>query len=386
MKKLKYILITFTILLFLSLPVFAQEKAPPIFYPSPRVAAMGGAYTGYAMGPDALFFNPAGYSLPGNKDLFLIDATFRLNRDSVEILKKASNANFDAATLLADPDFINSLLSAKLGIGASGLPFVGWVGGGLGIGVFDTVNTSIVTLPSGIAPSVNIHLSADIGAILGYSINLGPIYLGANVKYFYRMWTNYETGLLSLTSDLSSLDPNSLPFDMNLGQGIGFDLGALLRLGNLQIGLVAKDIGTNIKYYSTNNIDEVGTPVGDDVYNIRIPMQINTGIALRIGSIIPIILDKVVLTADIHDLNGFIEEYKSGNKYTLGTKLYLGAEARVLGLFKIRGGLYQGYPSFGLTVNLAIIQFNFTYFTRELSPIPGLLPEENFLINISMIW
>lgn len=389
MKKFRYILIVI-LLIIAALPLFAQEKeAPPIYYPSPRVAGMGGAYTAYAIGPDSLFFNPAGYALPGNKDFFILDATIKLNGDSVEILKKANNVNFDMSALISDPDFINSLLSSKLGIGASGLPFIGWVGGGFGIGLFDTVNSTIVTIPSGIAPNMHIDLNADIGLITGFSLHLGPIYVGANFKYFYRLWTNYETGLLTLTSSLSDVSTYQLPFDINLGQGYGFDLGTIVKLGNIQIGIVAKDIKTTIKYYTTNNLDEIQNDIqkiSDSDQKISVPMQINTGIAVYLGSIIPIILDKVVLTADIHDVNGFIEEYKAGNKYTLGTKLYLGAEARVLGLFRIRGGLYQGYPAFGLTVNLAIIQFNFTYFTRELSSIPGLMPEENFLMNISMIW
>ena len=68
-------------------------------------------------------------------------------------------------------------------------------------------------------------------------------------------------------------------------------------------------------------------------------------------------------------------------KSTLFTKLYMGGEFNLLSILKLRGGFYQGYPSFGFGL-LGLL--NYALYGRELSTMPGLMPEWNHVISLSL--
>ncbi len=392
MKKLIFILF---LILIISIPIFAQQIIlSPIEYTSARIFAIGGALTANPTGFEGIFFNPAGYSLSKNNHFGLIDLNFSFNSDFLSFMQY-SNSFQDFETLLGDPEFISILLKMKLGFGLSGIPFVGLMIGGLTLAVYDTSAFSAAIIPTAAIPEVKISSTADVGAVIGYSFKIGDnLHMGANAKLLIRGWADIPSQSLLSIVDTFSQGIEGIPFNLKVGYGFGFDIGALLKLGIVQIGVSVLNIGgMELKYIESNNFDELDivglingsvTPTGTAI----IPMQINTGVAIYFGTFIPILMERFVITMDIKSINLMIQDFKEyGFNFSLiGNYFFFGLEFRTLGLLTVRAGLYQGYPTFGLSLNLLLVKLSFAYYTKELGMFPGTLPESNFIIAISLSW
>lgn len=387
MKKLKYIFL-FLFLFFSFNQLFAQEmmEAPNIYYFSPRVFTMGGAYTAWAQGPDAFFYNPAGYGLQGNRHLFLLDPSLRVNFTMLRFLSQITQSGSDFSVLMQDPEFVKNMIGLRLSLGLAGLPLAGLMVDGMGFALYDSMYVTANIKKGLLVPDAYLNVNADIGAIVGMAFNLGPVIVGANVKLIFKLWGEEKSSVLNLLN--YSPANGTLPIPLYKGNGIGFDLGAIMKLGNLQIGIALIDAFTRLSYWKINSTEnlEFGPEAKKYDGKAYIKPQLNFGVAYKVGTLIPLFIYNMVLVADIQKFNQFIEDLSNKNYYTLGTKLFMGTEFQTLGIFKFRLGLMQGYPTIGMTLNLVIFQFNLAYYSRELSPISGLNQEENLLINISFIW
>jgi len=389
MKKIIFILLLM-ILLF-SLPIFAQttEFLTPFTYISARIYGFGGALTANPTGFEGLFFNPAGYALPSNNHFGLIDLNVYFNPDLLNLAQQ-TNGFQNMETMLSDPNFISQLLKMKLGIGLSGLPFIGIMTGGLLIAMYDSAGLSAAFIPTVAIPDVKISAVGEIGAVVGYSFKIGNfLYIGANAKIVARAWADIPQQSLTSIIDSFSSAEGTLPFTVKFGYGFGFDVGALLKLGSLQIGVSALNIpGIKIDYVESNKSNELISGSLQIAGTAYIPVQINAGVALNLGTFIPVIMDKVVLAMDIHSVNLLIDDFKEYgfNMSLIGNYFYFGAEFRTLGILTIRGGLYQGYPTVGFTLNLLLAKLSFAYYTKELGMFPGTLPESNFIVTLSLSW
>lgn len=386
---MKKIIFTIFILLIFSLPLFGQEFLSTFTYISARIYGFGGALTANPTGFEGLFFNPAGYALPSNNHFGLIDLNIYFNPDFLTIAEATNNFS-DIQASLTDPAFISQLLKMKLGFGLSGLPFIGIMSGGLLIALYDSAGISTSFIPTVAIPDVKISANAEVGAVVGYSLKIANIlYIGANAKLIARAWADIPQQNLASVIDSFSSSDGTLPFSVKFGYGFGFDVGALLKFGALQIGLSALNIpGIKIDYVESNKIDDIVNGNLDKVGTAIIPVEINAGVALNLGTIIPVLIDKVVLAMDIHGVNLLIEDFTEYgfNMSLIGNYFYFGAEFRTLGLLTIRGGLYQGYPTIGFTLNLLFLKLSFAYYTKELGMFPGTLPESNFILTLSFSW
>ncbi|MEJ5273236.1 MAG: hypothetical protein WH035_03830 [Spirochaetota bacterium] len=386
MKKIIFII---SLILLLSIPIFAQEFLSPFTYISARIYGFGGALTANPTGFEGLFFNPAGYSLAGNNHFGLIDLNIYFNPDFLN-LAQATNNFQNLQSSLTEPTFISQLLNMKLGIGLSGLPFIGLMTGGLLIAVYDSAGLSASFIPTIAIPDVKISAVAEAGAVVGYSFKIGNfLYIGANAKIIARAWADIPEQSLATVIDSFSGSNGTLPFDVKFGYGFGFDLGALLKLGIFQVGVSVLNIpGIKIDYVQSNIIDELINGTATTKGTAIIPVQINAGVAMNLGTFIPVIMDKVVLAMDIHSVNLLIQDFSEYgfNMSLFGNYFYFGAEFRTLGLLTIRGGLYQGYPTVGFTLNLFLLKLSFAYYTKELGMFPGTLPESNFIVTLSFSW
>ncbi len=386
MKKILYILL---LTMLIASPLMAQEVLSPTFYISPRTLGMGGAFTAVSNNPDSVFYNPSGYGYADTKDFFLLDTTFRFNFDTLQLIQKVAESGQDFETLLNDQEFVNSIIGSNLGMGFTGPLFLGWVGNNFGIALYDNANVSAEIKKGTLLPKLEADITIEAGTIIGYSFNIGNrLFLGANAKFFKRVWSHYEGGLLEFYNSISGGDISSLDLDYNSGNGISFDFSATYRMGNMNFAFVWKDIYSNVSYYSTKNPEELITaPENITMQNAKIDDSMVFGWSMDLGNVIPALFYDVTLAADIQGVDNWIHErFVEKKKNTLWTKLYMGFSAKSLGILTIRGGLMQGYPTFGLGIDLAILQMNFAYYTVERSSIPGFNPESSILVNFSMIW
>jgi len=68
-------------------------------------------------------------------------------------------------------------------------------------------------------------------------------------------------------------------------------------------------------------------------------------------------------------------------------KINLGTELGILnGFLNLRGGFHQGYPTYGLGLDLYVLKIDYAWFTRELGTAPGMLGEPTHRVQLSLGW
>lgn len=178
----------------------------------------------------------------------------------------------------------------------------------------------------------------------------GKIYAGINLKYIMRY--KYEKGMSIIAFDNFDVDAD----DLKKGSGFGWDWGLLYDFSKKwNFSLVLKDfLSTRIGY--------------DDDSSEVIKGQVDVGSSYKLN-------DMIILAADLRDI-----KFTDFGKATIFAKLHMGGELNLINIFKIRGGFYQGYPSFGFGLGSIV---NYAFYGRELSMYPGLKPEWNHVVSLS---
>ena len=264
----------------------AQAEAPSLRIPShmvsARPASLGGAFTAVADDQNALFYNPAGLAFLDSTFFSLADIEFfaslgsggigDLIDDATKISSAASKvaSEKDTAKQIDNISSLGELVSSKSAVAGSklqmylarkrwGLALTGGVASGLGI-------------HSKLLPEVlDLALLADVDARFGYSHPLfdGKVSLGA--APYYKLRAQGGRANLSLNE---ALEPeNSMKSLVSVGQGIGLDLGlmvrpvaamsptfglAILNVGDTRLRFAGNTIFKSVEFLS--DAEKVGAP------------------------------------------------------------------------------------------------------------------------------
>ena len=80
---------------------------------------------------------------------------------------------------------------------------------------------------------------------------------------------------------------------------------------------------------------------------------------------------------------GFEYRHISDTGEQIGKKLHLGAEVS-LAMFDLRAGFYQGYTSYGLGLDLWLLQLDAAWYQIEKGVYPGQTPDERVQLGLMM--
>ena len=75
-----------------------------------------------------------------------------------------------------------------------------------------------------------------------------------------------------------------------------------------------------------------------------------------------------------------------GENGTLFKKVHLGTEAWLFDFFGLRGGINQGYFTFGLTLNVPVVQIDFFTYGEELGESAGSRGDRRVGVQLSFGW
>jgi len=344
----------------------AQAWEPPAVPVSPEVLAQGGSFTANAEGFQSLFHNPAAFASE-RKSLTILSASSWVYANPARLFHSLPCGG-DAHSLA---EFLEGEITSG-GFGMGSAAGIGYVGRGLGLGAVLNVD-SYLWGPTVLGATG--RLTADLQFVAGFSVKtLGDrLWLGADVRPLIRLAVpvdyddmfGFFDALQSGGDPLAALETAPALY----GFGFGIDLGALLALGGLRIGLSERDIlGTSITYrqstfgevldalQETGGFPGGGTAVVEDPV---IPMELSLGLSYRFD-FAPRTFDPVVHMA-LSDLITVIRGERSA-----WTALHLGTEVRLLRFLALRAGLNQGYLTFGGGLRLPLLELNAAFFTREM--------------------
>ena len=354
----------FLLLMLVSSFAWAQKKTvAPFVMPSARFSALGGMHTTMADDFYSIFLNPAGFAsvkeqfsaaeitLSTYGPMFEIIDLFRNNSGSIEDL--------DISSLMGPGG-----LAAGFDMG--GPLSLGWVGRGLGLGIFNRIVTTAAASGTYIRPVV----AAELLFVGGYGFRVlnikGHSHLDAGflAKGFFRGLLNMKTSIFSL----DSIDPTGSPFDTNLG--FGLDAGVKFNFRDmLSFAMVCYDVYSPVLVTTYIEFSDFGSGSSASPDYATVQRRLDFG-------------------ASYHLRTEFLERYISRLSFMLSYNNFLdlfaliprnailnigfGVELVLLNALTFRVGLTDALPAFGIGLDLTFMKMDIAIFGRELGFDPGM--------------
>jgi hypothetical protein len=360
----------------------------PMVFPSARTGALGGTHAALADDISVLMTNPGAYRA-APPQFSVAELTTHLTGPIFSLADMIFRiaGGTSATSLLNDPDIQKLLTSLYTGATINGPISLGYIGNGLGFGLFNATTATFST--RGTVPTVTAEIREDLVFVAGYAFRIpvpdrwnSTLDVGFSVKTFTRASIDWSESILSFFSLMTSPSANAFlgqPFNMDVG--FGLDTGALYSWNSVvSVGLVARNIYAPVarsSWTSANSFSAGGTATKTYGYA---PLDVSLG---------------VVYTPQL----AFLEDYVTSPKLMLDyTDIFdfwthpdtqrnpllhvgLGAEVVLLDVLALRGGFGDGYFSAGFGMDLTAVRFDLAMFGRELSTQPGLRPNYNLVIS-----
>ena len=355
-----YKLLIFTILTALLASIAFAGAGRGVFYNTMRNRAMGGVGIISAKGATAFIINPALLNR-GRVSVSPISLQLFFNNSILDLADflddNAENfANFDSLsseeldTIYQDLNKIDNRwmklglpLSSAITVRNIGIAIYGDIGGELKIdkGIYE---------PRFFARG-KIDRVVTFGFGKGIDFVMPGLKAGAAVKFITREEVKeLKLGFNDIKGESDAVD--TFLDSLSSGKsGFGIDIGGLYSLNDkIELGIVFADI--------------IGSIDDDDV-----SPNLKVGASYKL-------LNRVSAEINFLDL-------LNTDETNFFNRVHIGGEID-LPLLKLRGGFFQGYPSFGVGINLLIIQADFAVWTEEIGPVPGSDGETFYGIQINL--
>jgi hypothetical protein len=399
MKKIMAVLSLLIVAMMSLVSLYASET--PVFIRGIRPLGMGGAFVAVADDQNAVFYNPAGLTQREGSQFTMFELPMNISEDVLKFYSfyndnKDKLKNFDQLSDNDKIDLLNQINdkittykpNLRLGLPntsyLSGHGFLSW-----GFGIYNQEDIGFQFNRSLIVPSVSVWGNADAVAALPLAHRFdklpyipGMFSIGTTVKYI-------ERGRISELNK-SVLELENFSPDLQLGHGLGFDLGALYQpTERWNIGLQVSDIGgTNLAFAEVTS-DKAGMET-KPAFTSMIAPQTNIGLAYipsRIyywpGKYIGT-QDRLILACDVRDITNSDTSLLDA---TFFPKLHMGAELR-WGPLSLRGGYSSGYPAFGAGFRIPYLglKIDYAYWGDETGLYAGQMPVWNHQITLALSW
>lgn len=318
---------------------------------STRSVGMGGTSIAFARGTDALFFNPAALARVEGFTFNLVTFGPAISTNAQSLYDElAGSAVVSGSTVnqLYGKQFFTDITA----YGGLVIPYVG-------VGAYSN-NSLLQSFNNPSFPTFNVDFVSDYAYVVGAALPISSDFsLGLSVRHIKR-WQGKKDILITELIGSNSQDV----IQANLtdkGKGNALDISALYSVKgnwNLDFAAVWKDLG-----------DTRFTPT-EGVGPERQENNLMFGVAAQ--------KEFSVMTWT----NAF--EYKFiRNSGDITKKLHLGTEFS-LPVVDLRAGYGQGYLSYGLGVDLWLLQIDLAAYTAELGAVAGQSPNDRYQASISL--
>lgn len=359
-----------------------------IFIPDARLYSLGGPHTTLAGGKETLFTNPAGF-YAAEPEMSFSELTFQLKGPVFDIanLVIESLGGGDMADLLTNDTTLNLLRGIYAGFDLAGPISFGYVGDGLGFGIFNVTDVLI----EGTGPmTIRAKIIEQVMLCGGYSFRIPfentdhTLDIGMLLKGTIRGESVITKSLLELPTLFSSIGADTLlgaPFDFI--SAIGFDLGVLYSWKDiLSFGLTCDDLFTPTLTTSYTTMQGFIDSTEGTAVQTTIPLKLNGGVQWSpgLGKLARYISD-LKLLLDYYDILDFVVAPALAVNPLLN--IGLGVEVGLFEILSVQGGFNQGLFSAGLELDLTYFTINAAMFGTEAGTEPGMQPVYNLILGLS---
>jgi hypothetical protein len=346
--------------------------------PSARLGALGGNHAALADDFYTIFTNPAGF----------VDIEEEWNLAEISI--GAYGPVFEILNLISQPrDSLESLdisgIVGPKGFAAGfdmGGPIAwGWVGRGMGIGIFNRTKADAALAGTRLRPKI----SEDILLLGGYSFRLldqtsHTLDIGFLGKGFFRGALNLDSSVFSVMEMFE--DPLNQPLTTYLG--LGFDLGFRYTFAkSLSVGLVCYDLYSPALVTVYNSFDDFANRVKPDKPGsyAEVTRRLALGVAYRIRT--PF-LDRYITNLTVMaDYRDFIELFAPIPRNPI-LNIGIGAELGLLNILTLRIGIADALPCAGFGLDLKFFKLDCAIRGKELGIDPGL--QSTYALDLALLF
>lgn len=311
-----------------------------------RPLGMGNAFLAVADDQNILWYNPAALARVEGVHVQMLDLT--LGVDSLDTLSRLAGAaldgNFDDS-IRTDTQYVRLNAATSLVT-----PY-------FGISLFANSHT-FLDLQNLTSEAVDIDSKTDLGVIAGVGLPIGEVLsIGFSLRVFQRFAIDEYLTPLDLLAKLGGIPAgdflsavfSALQDDVTTGYALGLNVGAFA---------IMPFTPRNMKWTLAATLDDFGNTNFQGVGGSTAPDPITA--SLNFGTAFNYELSRksrLTISFDWRDFFGSDELFK---------RLHFGMEFRGAG-FSLRGGLYQGRPTAGLSFEaLPHTRLNFTTYAAEL--------------------
>jgi len=323
-------------------------------FQSVRGLGMGGVYTFDRVDAGVLFKNPAGLDRVQGLNLSIFDLGFGVGGGASFL---STIDSFKAIGNLNGISSLNSVYGKPVWAGAGGYTAIALPH--FGAAVFDTASITLrVDNPA--YTNLNANYFNDYGFQTGGSFSVGMMSFGLAAKRVTRTGGSKNVG----GATLANVTNNTLSSQFqDAGYGFGMDGGVLIAPPapfNPIFSMAWQDMGF------TSFIQTAGSSAPPRIHD-------NVTFSATFGGEVPLL-----------GFRGGVEyRHITDTSEVLGKKLHVGAEITVA-MFDLRAGLYQGYPTYGVGLDLFFLQVDAAYYKIEKGAYPGQTPDERVQVSLAM--
>ncbi|MDR2258062.1 MAG: hypothetical protein LBE14_02810 [Treponema sp.] len=339
------------------------ESISPFVMPSARFSGLGGNHVALADDFYALFTNPAAF-VEVEDEFSVSELTLSSYGPVFEILDLMINSSDS----LEDLD-LSGIIGEKgfaAGFDMGGPVALGWVGRGLGLGLFSRLKADAVVSGVNFRPNV----SGEILLLGGYSfrvLNKNDHILDAGFlgKGFFRGGMDMDAPIVEVETLFD--DPLSNKFKAVLG--LGFDVGVKYTFAEkLSAALVCFDAYSPalISSYSSFKAFQ-DKEVPQNTYGTVNP-RLDLGFTYRIRSEF---LERYISNFSIlADYRNFLDLFSLIPRNPI-LNIGLGVELVVLNALSLRAGIADALPAVGFGLDLSFMKLDCSIYGKELGLDPG---------------
>ncbi|MDR2049884.1 MAG: hypothetical protein LBP69_10565 [Treponema sp.] len=361
----------FAVTVFLCGTLYA-ENIKPFIMPSARAAGFGGIHAAQGDDFSSLFSNPASF-VGIEKQFSAAELSISLYGPVFELLDLAVNSS---GTVNISPLVGPGGFAAGFDIG--GPVAFGWVGGGLGVGIFNRTTTDARVTSARIRPVA----AEEILLLGGYSFRVvdelnHKLDLGFLGKGYYRGMLDLESSILNVTEMFD--DMGSRPFETHFG--LGLDLGINYSFaGKLTLALAGYDVFSPALVTRYGAFSDYGSGGRRDYATVT--PRLALGALYRIqNDFLDRYLSDFIVMLDYRDV---LDPFVSLIPRNPILNISLGAEIKLLEILSVRAGIAEALPALGFGLDMKILQFDFAMRGKEIGLDPGV--QSVYAIDIGFLF
>jgi len=389
MKKVIFVLL----IVLLSIDSFGEVES---FLYSPRQLALGGTTLLHPF--DSIYFlkNPAIVSYTKQPNFYITKLSLLSGANMGYLDKTLNLSSYQLSSLWAGFDystFLSNVMNDPYGVALNSDPEVGlfgpinlgYIGNGIGIMVYDDSFSALDIKQMPGLPYVVLKSFSELGVTFGvgtyFSVSkFYTLHAGISFSYYKRYKVPFDEGasVPELMNYYEKVQNNIYEYDVS--DSLSGNIGLILDDGDhLKYAITLENFfGRTFNWSRTRFTESKEETLNYNYYQTYLPPSLNLGVMYYLPKIpyIPsFLLSEFMVELDIKNLIKSEFWYK---------KLSLGTEISLLKVVKLRGGINEGYPTFGLGIDFYYLTIDLAVYQYEKGVLPGQQGSQSLSLSLEI--